>query len=113
MKLPTLPTQGPMRGLPRTSGSLSGLSLRSLFEALRRQRVAGDVGHDFRQIADAALRVDHAGLFAAGRAVANEFHGILYSLDAMLFTRIRGMLDLFQNAPGNAPPSISRFCPVM
>ena len=32
MKLPTPPTQEPMRGLPFTSGSFSGLSLRSLFK---------------------------------------------------------------------------------
>ena len=74
MKLPTSPTHGPSRGVPRTSGSFSGLSLRILVEAARRQRVAGDVGHDLGEVADAALGIEHAGLFAAGRAEADEFH---------------------------------------
>ncbi len=30
MKLPTLPTQGPSRGLPRTTGSAASLALRIL-----------------------------------------------------------------------------------
>ena len=80
MKLPTLPTQAPMRGLPFTSGSFSGLSLRSLFRLAGRERRARDIGDDFRQVADAAVLVDHAGLFAAGRAVANEFHEFLLGI---------------------------------
>src|SRR3984957_18323226 len=34
MKLPTSPTHGPSRGVPRTSGSFSGLSLRNLVSPL-------------------------------------------------------------------------------
>ena len=34
MKLPTLPTHGPMRGVPRASGSLLTLTLRSLASPL-------------------------------------------------------------------------------
>ena len=53
---------------------LVGLELAQLGEAFRRQRLAGNVGHDFRQVADPALGIDHAGLFAAWCAEANKFH---------------------------------------
>ena len=53
---------------------LVDLRLADLGEPLGRERLAGDVGHDLRQVADAALRIEDAGLFAAGRAVADELH---------------------------------------
>src|SRR5579862_4165136 len=51
------------------------IELFQLGEVFRRQRLAGEIGNDFRQVANLALGVDHAGLFAAGGAVTNEFHG--------------------------------------
>ena len=50
------------------------VGLLDLGEALRRERVAGDVRHDLRQVADLAVFVHDAGLFAAGRAEADELH---------------------------------------
>ena len=55
-------------------GELGNVGLADFGEALRRERFTGDVRHDFRQVADAALVVDDAGLFAAGRAEADELH---------------------------------------
>ena len=37
-------------------------------------KVAGNVGHDLRQVADAALRIEHAGFFPAECAVADKLH---------------------------------------
>jgi hypothetical protein len=53
---------------------LGKVSLGDLLEAGRRERVARDVGHDLGEIADLAVLVDDAGLFAAGRAEADELH---------------------------------------
>src|SRR5580693_1812024 len=64
-------------------GQLGRIEFLQLGKALRRQRFAGEIGNDFRQIANLALVVDHAGLFAAGCAVTNEFHGGL--LGSLIF----------------------------
>ena len=53
---------------------LVDVDLAQLGKPLRRKFVAGDVGDDFRQIADAALGVEHAGLFPTGGTEADEFH---------------------------------------
>jgi hypothetical protein len=53
------------------------LQLAQLVEALWRQHVARDVGNDFRQVAQLAVLVDHAGFFAARCAVTNESHDFL------------------------------------
>jgi hypothetical protein len=63
----------PGAGLHR--GQLREVGLLDLVETLRRERVAGDVRDDLGKIADAAVVVDDAGLFAAGRAEADELHG--------------------------------------
>jgi hypothetical protein len=52
------------------------LELAQLVQARGRQRCTRDVGDHLRQVADAAFLIDHAGLFAAGRAIANEFHDL-------------------------------------
>src|SRR5262249_54832278 len=44
---------------------------------LGRERLAADVGHHLREIANAALVVDDAGLFTAARAKADELHGAI------------------------------------
>jgi hypothetical protein len=59
------------------------IELFQLGEAARRQGLAGEIGNDLRQIANLAHGVDHAGLFAAGGAVTNEFHGSL--LGSLIF----------------------------
>ena len=51
------------------------VGLPDLGEAAGGQRLAVDVLHHARQVADLAVGVDDAGLLAAGRAVADEFHG--------------------------------------
>src|SRR3984957_8756635 len=56
------------------------IELFQLGEDAGRERVAGNIGDDFGQIADAALGIDHAGLFAAGCAVTNELHGSLLGI---------------------------------
>jgi hypothetical protein len=56
---------------------LVDVDLAQLGKPLRRKFVAGDVGDDFRQIADAALGVEHARLFPTGGTEADEFHKIL------------------------------------
>jgi hypothetical protein len=53
---------------------LVDVDLAQLGKPRRRKFVAGDVGDDFRQIADAALGVEHAGLFPTGGTEADEFH---------------------------------------
>ena len=53
---------------------LVDVDLAQLGKPLGRKHVAGDVGNDFRQIADAALGVEHAGLFPTGCTEADEFH---------------------------------------
>src|SRR5436190_11842032 len=80
MKWPTLPTQAPSRGLPRTSGSFSSGVLRSLAEPCRRQGFAGDVRYQLGQIADAALCIENSRSFPAARAEANELHGCSLAL---------------------------------
>jgi hypothetical protein len=50
------------------------IGLLDLGEALGRQRLAGNVGHDFRQIADLAIGVDDAGLFASRGPITDELH---------------------------------------
>jgi hypothetical protein len=60
MKLPTPPDARAEPWSATDKGQFVGLELAQLGKALRRQHVAGDVGHDFRQIADTALSVDHA-----------------------------------------------------
>jgi hypothetical protein len=52
---------------------LVDVDLAQLGKPLRRKHVAGDVRDDFRQIADAALGVEHAGLFPTGCTEADEF----------------------------------------
>ncbi len=46
-----------------------------LGEAAGSQHGAVDIRHDARQVSDFAVGVDDAGLLAAGRAIADEFHG--------------------------------------
>ena len=69
-----LATQAPMRGLPRTSGRDSELELLEPGQALGRNGFAGDVGDDFRQVADLAGLVQNAGLFLALWPVTQKFH---------------------------------------
>ena len=52
-----------------------GVELAQLVEAGVAQRLAGDVLHVRRQIANDALGVDKAGLLGAGRAKSNKLHG--------------------------------------
>src|SRR5262249_21284671 len=62
------------------AGALAGdrqlvdLGLGDLGEALRAEHVAGDVRHDARQVADAALGINDAWLLTASRAETHEFH---------------------------------------
>ena len=51
--------------------------LADLGEPFGRERIPCDVGHHFREVADATLGVDDAGLFTAARAEADELHGAL------------------------------------
>ena len=75
MNLPTRPTQGPMRVPFSTSGSELEVELAELVEAGGREGVAGDVVDDAFEAADLAGGVEDAGLFLAGGAVAEKFHG--------------------------------------
>ena len=65
---------GPEPRAAAHQGELVELGFADLGEAARAQGLAGDIGHDARKIADAALAVEDAGFFAAGRAVADELH---------------------------------------
>src|SRR5580700_2312075 len=64
------------------------IELFQLGKAAGREHVGGNVGNDFRQIADVAFGIDQAGFFAAGCAVTNEFHG---SLLGILILRLRNL----------------------
>ena len=76
MKLPVPPTQGPSRGCALHQRQLVDRSaLRILARPLGESASPGDVRDDLGQVADAALGVDDSGLFAAGRAIADELHG--------------------------------------
>ena len=74
MKLPTWPMQGPSRGLPATALSRLMLAFLILARPPAAKHLAVDVFDDAREVADFAVGVDDAGLFAAGRAVADELH---------------------------------------
>src|SRR5215472_16822073 len=109
MKLPTWPTQAPMRGLPLTTGSLPAAAFLIL-------------ASPFGEIADAPLGIENSGLFTAGRAVAQQLHNDLLTVGLWSGWPFGGggscvgeppRTSAAQNAPGNAPPSISRFWPVM
>src|SRR5665811_977489 len=50
------------------------IGLPDLGEAAGGQHGAVDIRHDARQVPDFAVGVDDAGLLAAGRAIADEFH---------------------------------------
>ncbi len=50
------------------------IGLFDLGEAAPRQHGAVDVRHHARQVADFTVGADNAGLFAAGRAIADELH---------------------------------------
>ena len=68
------------RAKPRRAADqrqLVGLELAELRQPFGRKRLAGDVGDHFREVADTALGIEHAGLFAPGGAEAHEFHGSL------------------------------------
>src|SRR5439155_22225354 len=69
-------------------GELVELGFADLGEAARAQGLAGDIGHDARKIADAALAVEDAGFFAAGSAVADELHGRVSFLIILLLARL-------------------------
>src|SRR5262249_39511884 len=92
-----------------------------LGEAAGRERVAGEVRHDFREIADAPLGVQDSGFLAAGRAEAQQLHDdLLKGFSVWLAQRAggscvrrRSCTSAVQNAPGNWPPSISTFWPVI
>ena len=74
MNLPTRPTQGPMRGVPETSGSEDGSSAPMRFrESGVRVSPVRSV-NDGGEIADLVGFVEQAGLFFAGLTVAKEFH---------------------------------------
>src|SRR3954466_3796157 len=65
------------RAKPRASlhgRQLGQVGLLDFGEALGRERLARNVGHDLREVADLAVLVDDAWLFAAGRAEADELH---------------------------------------
>src|SRR5215472_5513328 len=51
-----------------------GRRLLDLGEAPGRERVAGEIGHDLGEIADAPLSVQDSRFFAAGRAEAQQLH---------------------------------------
>ena len=60
---------------PATSGSDSEVECAEPVERGGGERGAGDVVDDASKAADVAGGVEQAGLFLAGRAVAEEFHG--------------------------------------
>ena len=76
MKLCTWPTGEPRRTPCGASRQRLGVELAQLVEAGRAERIAGDVLHVRRQIANGALGVDEAGLLGAGRAKSNKLHGV-------------------------------------
>src|SRR5262249_34975123 len=86
-----------------------------------RERVAGEIRHDLGEIADAPVSVQDSRLFAAARAEAQELHGdLLKGFSVWLAQRAGGSCvgrrprtSAVQNAPGNWPPSISKFWPVI
>src|SRR6185312_10337921 len=56
------------------------IEIAELRECVRCEMLACKIRNDRRQIADRAVPINDAGLFSAGRAEANEFHGCKKSL---------------------------------
>ena len=67
----------PSRGLPATVLKPLEIGFSDLGEPAGGEHRAVDILHHARQVADLAVGVDDAGLLAAGRAIADEFHDIL------------------------------------
>ena len=71
MKLPTRATQGPIRGSPRTAGSVFDVDFLQVLQALGGERSAIDVGDDAAEVAKLALFVKQARLFFTRLAVSH------------------------------------------
>ena len=69
-----LATQAPMRGVPRTKGSDSGLILARRASPLGAIVSPADIGDDAGEIADAPILIHKARLFLALRTITQELH---------------------------------------
>ena len=74
MNLPTPATHGPMRTPRSTRGRLEVSSDRRRAIASGCSDVAAMIGNDAGEIADLAVRIEQARLFAPGRSVAKQLH---------------------------------------